>query len=110
MAEVRRLVRGESDRLRHRLYCVGGAGVSWACSSRAPAEVSRTQNKNARSNAGGDDYWMQPFRASIDVQFMDPATIPDYKVVLGAHAGSRFFDDPVSYLSAGLPSPGDVRL
>jgi hypothetical protein len=39
--------------------------------------------------------WMQPFRASIEVQFMDPATIPDYKVVLGGHADARFFDDPV---------------
>jgi hypothetical protein len=46
----------------------------------------------------------------IKAQFMDPATIPDYKVVLGGHAGSRFFHDPVLYLSAGLLSPDDFRL
>ena len=55
MAEVRRLNRGESERLRIG-YIASAVRVSWAGSGRAAARLSEAESQNARSNARRDDY------------------------------------------------------
>ena len=55
MAEVRRLNRGESERLRIGYIASAVAGVSGTGSGRAAARLSEAESQNAGSNARRDD-------------------------------------------------------
>ena len=56
MAEVRRLNRGESERLLISYIASAVQGVSWAGSGRAAARLPEAESQDAGSNARRDDY------------------------------------------------------